>query len=240
MMQASDNLSSAQVAVLSGRMDATPARRAAVQALIEQRFGGRTADFARAIGRDDAQVWQFMNQRSIGEKLARDIEAKLSLPRGALDDGSLLDDATPRTGKPAGVYSKGVPVVGTAQLGDNGHHEELQYPVGHGDGFVAYPTRDRNAYALRVKGDSMRPRIKPGEFVVVEPAATPQPGDEVLVRTKDGKVMVKVLDFRRGGVVQLSSVNEDHRPITIEEENVERLHLVAAIVKAALYYKHLT
>lgn len=211
-------------------------RRAAVQALIEQRFGGRTADFARAIERDDAQVWQFMNQRSIGEKLARDIEAKLGLARGALDDGSLLGEG-PGVSEPAGVYSRGVPVVGTAQLGDNGHYDELQYPVGHGDGFVAYPTRDKNAYALRVKGDSMRPRIKPGEFVVVEPAATPQPGDEVLVRTRDGKVMVKVLDFRRGGVVQLSSVNEDHRPITLEEADVERLHLVAAIVKAALYYR---
>lgn len=221
-------------------MDPTPIRRAAVQALIEQRFAGRTADFARAIERDDAQVWQFMNgHRPIGEKLARDIEAKLSLPHGALDRGAPSEDPSFRVEEPTLMYASGVPVVGTAQLGDNGHHEELQYPVGHGDGFVAYPTRDRNAYALRVKGDSMRPRIKPGEFVVVEPAGTPQPGDEVLVRTKDGKVMVKVLDFRRGGVVQLSSVNEDHRPITIEEENVERLHLVAAIVKAALYYRSL-
>jgi hypothetical protein len=43
-------------------------------------------------------------------------------------------------------------------------------------GLRRYPSRDPNAYALRVKGDSMRPRIKPGEFVLVEPNTPPQPG----------------------------------------------------------------
>lgn len=72
----------------------------------------------------------------------------------------------------------GVPVVGTVQAGDEGYWDELQYPVGHGDGFIRYPSRDRNAYALRVKGDSMRPRIKPGEFII----ALPPPNDRHLLR----------------------------------------------------------
>lgn len=130
-----------------------------------------------------------------------------------------------------------VPVVGTAQLGDNGHHEEFAYPVGNGDGFVKYPTRDRNAYALRVKGDSMRPRIKPGEFVIVEPNAPAEAGSEVLVKTRDGRVMVKVLNFQRAGIIELASVNEDHRPITLEESEIELMHSVAGIAKAALYYR---
>jgi hypothetical protein len=60
-------------------------RRVAVQGLIDGRFGGRVIDFARAIERSPAQVWQFMNQRNIGERLARQIEAKLDLRRGELD-----------------------------------------------------------------------------------------------------------------------------------------------------------
>lgn len=60
-------------------------RRAAVDRLITDRFNGVVAAFALKIERSPAQVWQFMNSRAIGEKLARDIELKCGLPQGALD-----------------------------------------------------------------------------------------------------------------------------------------------------------
>lgn len=131
-----------------------------------------------------------------------------------------------------------VPVVGTAQLGTDGFWEAIDYPVGYGDGFVRYPTKDKNAYALRVKGDSMRPRIKPGEFVLIEPNTRCDPGHEVMVQTKNGRCMVKVLDFRRNGVVQLSSVNEtDFKPFTLDESEIEKIHRMAAIIPSDLYYR---
>lgn len=218
-------------------MSTAEIRRHNLNQLVETRYKGVAADLARAIGRDDAQVWQLLSGpenggRNIGERLARHIEAALELQQGDLDRIDMHAPSSP-------PYERGAPVVGTAQLGDEGFHMELDYPVGHGDGFVRYPTRDRNAYALRVRGDSMRPRIKPGEFVLVEPNHALQAGEEVLVRTTDGRVMVKVLDFRRDGVVQLSSVNEQHRPMTLEEGQIDRMHYVAAIVKASLYYKAL-
>ena len=122
----------------------------------------------------------------------------------------------PRDADTSAERSEGgtVPVVGTVQAGNDGYWEELQYPTGHGDGFVRYPTKDPNAYALRVKGDSMRPRIKPGEFILVEPAAAILAGEEVIVTTTDGRSMVKVLGPRRNGMTELQSINEDHRPIT--------------------------
>ena len=92
--------------------------------------------------------------------------------------------------------------------------------IGGGDGgaTAAQYVRMRSNYKINV--------------VLVEPNTAAQPGDEVLVRTSDGRAMVKVLDFRRGGVVQLSSINEEHRPITIDESDIERLHYIAAILKA--------
>jgi phage repressor protein C with HTH and peptisase S24 domain len=163
-------------------------RLANVKRLIEARFDGVDADFARAIEKSPAQVWQFLNgERNIGERLARQIEARLQLPTGALDLPGAGDPA------PAAYEPRDVPVVGTAQLGDDGYWNELQYPTGHGEGFVRYPMKDPNTYALRVKGDSMRPRIKPGEFVVIEPNAPVVVGDEVMVQTKDGRSMIKQL-----------------------------------------------
>jgi phage repressor protein C with HTH and peptisase S24 domain len=133
------------------------------------------------------------------------------------------------------IAVKRVPVVGSAQLGDDGYWHELEYPVGVGDGYVEFPTRDANAYAVRVEGDSMRPRYKPGEFVIVEPNRGVEPGHEVLVRTTDGRAMVKVLDWKRGNLVQLSSINEDHRPITLTAQNVVSMHRVMGGVQADLH-----
>ncbi len=124
-----------------------------------------------------------------------------------------------------------VPVVGSAQLGDDGYWAELEHPVGHGDGYIDFHTTDPNAYALRCKGDSMAPRIKEGEFVLVEPNSVPHPGDEVMVKSEDGRVMIKELLYVREGLVHLASVNEAHGRITIPVDQITAMHLVAGIAK---------
>ncbi len=131
--------------------------------------------------------------------------------------------------------TSGVPVVGTAQLGDDGYWVEVDAPVGFGDGHVRYAPRDPGAYAIRCVGDSMKPRIKNGQFVIVEPGHTPSPGDEVLVKAKDGRVMVKELLFVRDGLVHLHSVNEAFNRIRIPVAEVEHMHCVVAIANSALW-----
>lgn len=130
---------------------------------------------------------------------------------------------------------KAIPVVGTAQLGDNGYWADLEYPVGHGEGYVSFPTTDPNAYALKCEGDSMRPRIKAGEFVVVEPNHEIEPGDEVLVKSKDGRVMVKEFLYRRMGRTHLISTNDAHPPVAFTDEEIEKMHYVAGIAKRAMW-----
>lgn len=129
----------------------------------------------------------------------------------------------------------GIPVVGTAKLGDDGHFCELEHPVGHGDGRIELSSRDANAYAVRCKGDSMKPRIKHGEFVIVEPNHSVSPGDEVLVKAKDGQVMVKELAYIRDGRAYLTSVNEAHPRISFGLDEIEAMHYVAGIAKSALW-----
>ncbi len=124
-----------------------------------------------------------------------------------------------------------VPVVGTAQLGDNAHWSELEYPVGHGDGYIDWPTADPNAYALRCKGDSMAPRIKPNEFVVVEPGVEPTSGDEVMIKATDGRVMVKELLYIRDEIVHLASVNEAHGRLSIPLEEIEKMHYIGGLAR---------
>ncbi|WP_179038254.1 S24 family peptidase [Limnobaculum xujianqingii] len=127
-----------------------------------------------------------------------------------------------------------VPVLGNTQLGVGGLWSDTPYSVGSSDGFIYWPTKDVDAYALKCVGDSMMPRIKEGEFVIVEPNHSYNSGDEVLVVTQDGEVMVKTFLFERDGLLHLMSVNEDHPPVRVSRESVEKVHYVAGIAKSAL------
>lgn len=132
--------------------------------------------------------------------------------------------------KPVGKW-RGLSVMGMAQLGDNGFWADVEYAVGHGDGYVDWPTTDPNAYALQCDGESMLPRIRPGEFVIIEPGNPIQPGDEVMVRSTDGRVMVKEFLYKANGRCHLASVNAAHGRISIPIEAIEKMHYVSGIAK---------
>lgn len=190
-----------------------------------------------------SQIGQWLSgERNISEMSARRIEIAASKPRGWMDAASEPSESTrPPTdadwnGRPETLVRLRrhlVPVVGKAKLGDDGFFAELEYPVGHGDGYVDCPTDDPNAYALHCVGSSMLPRIKPGEYVVMEPGRQVVPGDEVLVRSSDGRVMVKELLYIRDGQVHLGSVNDNQPKLAIPIQEIDRMHYVAAIVKRA-------
>lgn len=127
---------------------------------------------------------------------------------------------------------RSVPIIGfaIATPDEDGYFTDGEYPVGHGDGYLPWPTRDPNAYALRVKGDSMQPRIRPGELLIVEPNVRVSPGDDVVVRTTSGRKMVKRLLFKRPEEVTLGSINQAHFETTISLTEIESIQYVSAIV----------
>lgn len=132
----------------------------------------------------------------------------------------------------AGQLEKGcIPVIGEAVLGVDGSVDMIEFH----SGWLKIYSGDKDAYGLKVKGDSMWPRIQSGEFVVIEPNTAVHPGDEVFVRTKDGHNMIKIMNITRDGDYQLSSINNEHRPITIAPYDIEKIHFVSAIVKATRF-----
>lgn len=226
------------------REDVKATRLRRLSELRADRFGGSSAALAAAIKRSPSQVSQwFTGVRTITEDSARHIEHALRLVNGWLDnatetaascggthddDGKIPGNGQPETLRPY-PSGKRIPVVGSAQLGDNGHFVELEYPVGHGDGWVDVLSTDPNAYALRCRGDSMRPRIRDGEYIVAEPNREVAPGDQVVVKARDGRVMVKTFLYRRDGRIHLQSVNEAHPSIALRPEDIEAMHCVTNI-----------
>ena len=208
--------------------ESTIHRKAVLAALIQDRFDGNQAAFAAKVKRDKSRITQILDPNSaFGQKAAAHMALEIGLPERYFEigfTGAQAPQVPPRSG---------VPVVGTAQLGDEGHFLELEYPTGHGDGYVNWSSSDHNAYAVRCRGESMKPRIRHGEFVVVEPGREVRPGDEVLVRAKDGRVMVNMFAFRRDGLIHLDSVNESHPRISVPEDEVQVMHYVSIIAKSS-------
>ena len=124
-----------------------------------------------------------------------------------------------------------VQVRGEAFLGVDGAVDMIE----EHNGWLKIYSDDKDAYGLKVKGDSMWPRIQSGEFVVVEPNTRVRSGDEVFARTVEGHNMIKVFNKTRSGDYQFTSINNSHKPITLSPEQVDTMHYVSAIVKPTKY-----
>ena len=167
--------------------------------------------------------------RQMGNQVARKLEKGCSRDAGWIDtDHSERAMTTSDVGEPIALRAnRRLPIVGEVKGGDDGALEELQYPVGFGEGYIEYPTAVPHAYALRVRGDSMHPRYRAGEFAVVEPSIEPQEGDDVLVVCVNGKKMLKQFNWRRDGEYQFVSINNGYEPITLPAKEIISIQLVA-------------
>src|SRR3712207_8478129 len=81
--------------------------------------------------------------------------------------------------------------------------------------------------SLKVTGESMLPLCREGDTIVVSPAARVRKGDRVVVKTRDGEVMAKVLGRRTREAVELTSLNPEHGDRTIPLASVEWMARIA-------------
>jgi phage repressor protein C with HTH and peptisase S24 domain len=121
-------------------------------------------------------------------------------------ESSMDEFAALYAGRPGGS-GRAIPIVGMARAGDDGFFDEAGFPIG-ADETVRFPDlgEDR-VYALEIAGDSMEPLFRAGDLVVVQPGAAVRRGDRVVVRTRAGEVMAKLLGRKNDQTIELISVN---------------------------------
>jgi phage repressor protein C with HTH and peptisase S24 domain len=119
------------------------------------------------------------------------------------------------------ITVQAVPLIGLAQAGSGGYFDDGGFPVGKGWDEIAFPAvKDEHAYALEISGESMTPAYRDGDIIVVSPAAPVRRGDRVVVKTRDGEVMVKELKRRTSKTVELRSFNPSHKERTLSVRDV--------------------
>jgi phage repressor protein C with HTH and peptisase S24 domain len=66
----------------------------------------------------------------------------------------------------------------------------------------------------------MEPAYRDGTTIIVSPGASVRRGDRVVVKTRDGEVMVKELQRRTSKSIELRSVNPEHAERTLPVRDV--------------------
>ncbi|MGV3650116.1 MAG: S24 family peptidase [Devosia sp.] len=121
-----------------------------------------------------------------------------------------------------GARVRTVPLIGLAQAGNGGFFDGDGFPAGQGWDEITLPMSGNSSiYALEVSGDSMEPLYREGDRIVVSPTEQVRRGDRVVVKTRDGEVMAKILARQSARQIELHSLNPAYEPRILELTDVE-------------------
>jgi phage repressor protein C with HTH and peptisase S24 domain len=117
---------------------------------------------------------------------------------------------------------KNVPVIGMAQAGVGGFFDDGGYPVGQGWDEIPFPAATHESvFALQVSGDSMAPLYRDRDLILVSVTVRPRKGDRIVVKTRFGEVMAKILKQRGNDTVELASFDPDHPDRILNVQDVD-------------------
>jgi len=117
---------------------------------------------------------------------------------------------------------KQIPLIGFAQAGKGGFFDDSGFPAGGGWDEIDVPgVTDQNAYSLEITGDSMLPVYREGDLIIVSPNTSLRKGDRVVVKTRGGEVMAKILHRQTAKTIELASFNPEHAPKTYEMNDID-------------------
>ena len=121
------------------------------------------------------------------------------------------------------IYKRSIPVVRSSTGAVLNRHIEAKY-IGE--------TSDQ-VYAVLIDEQSYHPRIKQGEYVVVDPAADITPGDEVLIETIDSEYIIKtyVREVAQGYAVE--NILTEYSSV-IAHDDIVAIHPIIAVQRAKL------
>lgn len=115
-----------------------------------------------------------------------------------------------------------VPLLGLAQAGSGGFFDGAGFPAGQGWDEISLPSPSENGiYALEVQGNSMEPLYREGDRIVVSPTEQVRRGDRVVVKTRDGEVMAKILARQTAKQIELHSINPAYEPRILDMADIE-------------------
>lgn len=219
-------------------MEISEIRRENLRALMKQRFDGKQARLADALGKSANYISRCLStapssagSKNIGEDFARDIETKLGLERYQLDrkgmqpapfkvesnaeylgQFSVWDDDTPLDDDE--VY---VPFLKEVELSagsgktvvEPSHKQKLRFGK---QTLRRQNVQPSEAVCVTVSGNSMEPVLPHGSTVGVDQGCTAITDGKMYALNHGGQLRVKTLYRAPGGGIRMRSYNRDEHP----------------------------
>lgn len=189
---------------------------------------GRGLQIAKFLGVSPKAVSKYFNAEAIP---SRDTMIRLANFLGVSVSWLQYGDPELESVEVGLVQPRTIPVIDYVQAG--AWTEGRSYSAF--DGGVEFITTDqrlgRDAFALRVNGDSMMPEIRPGDVVIVDPGLSPRPGEFVIARNGDGDATIK--QYRPRGVndhgvewFELAPLNPVFPTLRSDKQDIEIIGVV--------------
>ena len=103
-----------------------------------------------------------------------------------------------------------MPLIGYAQATNDDNFDDAGLPLGKAWRELGFSgVDDENAYAIEVSGNLLEPAFRDGTILVVAPSASIHRGDRVVIKTKDGKLMVRELKRRTSKIIELRAIDSE-------------------------------
>jgi SOS-response transcriptional repressors (RecA-mediated autopeptidases) len=182
--------------------------------------GVRQVDIAERTGINKGNISRWMRGENVpyGENLY-----KLAKALGVTVD-ELLGREEPPISKLTIPSAQKVDVLGSVSAGIP---IELQEDI---IGTIYTNSDKKGLFAVKVKGDSMSPRIMDGDTLLVRSQDTAEDGDLVIARI-DNEVTCKV--FKRShNTVTLVPFNATYAPLVYSGQDIEDLHILGKVVES--------
>ena len=126
-----------------------------------------------------------------------------------------------------------VPILGSVRAGTGGLAE--QQIIGYEPAPARYLSGGQRCFWLEVEGDSMQPRIEPGDMILVQARPSIDSGDLAVVTVDDDEGVVKKVFYGRDWI-ELRSFNPYYPPRRFEGEDVGRIRVMGKVVKSERRY----
>lgn len=195
-----------------------------------QETGMKQSELARKVGVTTSGLGHWLNERRTPsiEEIAK-ILGVVGMNQVMLNsDGSInaVKQINNEQFEYIGVPKDGlVPAVGEIEVNKEGTLLLKE----NKNGYIRVESNDPDAYCLCVKGTELEPRIKSGEYILLEPNAEVRNGDDVLVYYKDGNLAIRTLDYYQedSAEYRLSSINQTERAINASKDSISAIHLIS-------------
>lgn len=97
-------------------------------------------------------------------------------------------------------------------------------------GYLRLDNAQLSSFGVQIIGTKLWPRVKSGEFLVVEPGRTCQPGDDVYVLLHDeSQPLITMLMLDSGAGYTVSDYTSN-RPSMLYKDNIRAIYPISAIV----------